>query len=326
MSLASLAGARIPHAPPPHLCSEGPVWQAATIDNSLRWGAGLAKIARGKWISTATGIGAGTAIPTAISVDNGENWTPGGTIPNPTGQNPFFLKFGNGRLLCYMSGGSAGISDDGGATWSRNAALGFVATGLEFAQGLFVWCSSASSLVARSADGITGLVTNATPVAFAAIKWVPAKSWWIGIEQNGVSTYTSPDLTTWTQRGDLPVSEGFGLSGYKIAVNGLTVVMSLASGVLYAIRSADGGETWAATSNLVTTSVTQVRYGNGIFLIWSNLGGDVQKSLDDGNTWSASDPMTTGVSEQWYVEWDGLNTWVALGATGSTGDANLGIC
>ena len=93
-----------------------------------------------------------------------------------------------------------------------------------------------------------------------------------------------------------------------------------------AIRSADGGVSWAFTSPLVTTSIVQVRYGNGIFLLWSNLAGQVQKSLDDGVTWSASGPMTPGVSEQWFVEWDGLNTWVALGATGTGGDANLGIC
>ena len=118
---------------PGHLCTNGPVWQVASIDNTYRWGAGFAKIAPNTWVGAAVGV---STVPSVISIDDGATWSISGTIPNPSGNNASLMKYGNGRLLCTQ-GIPAVYSDDGSVTWSRVSSLGFSPVGLEFAQGLF---------------------------------------------------------------------------------------------------------------------------------------------------------------------------------------------
>lgn len=310
---------------PPHVCTIGPNWSAKVSPTSDQW-SGLVSIAPNTWIATGHGQSGTTPTNTIISTDNGNTWSVGSTIPNFANNTPIELRYGNGILL-EMMGPRLARSTDNGATWASGVGSGLSNNaGLIFGNGIFVrfgQTAGPTNSTVSSPDGITETV-NGTPAQFVTMFWTGLL--WLGFELAGTRIWSSPDLITWTLRGNI--------SGAAFAGSDDTIDMNPTSGAIvylshdtHAIVSTDGGLTWARGSGtLPDNSPFCMKFGNGAFLCLSSLGGAVYSSFDDGQTWALTSRNLPS-TKSWQVRWDGNNTWVGAGGSGSN-DTQVaqGIC
>ncbi len=339
INLAVLAGARIPHyvpPPVPHSCPGGPTWHATA--RPLGQSQGLAHVGVDTWIATGLGQAGTTPSPTMKSIDNGASWQANGTIPNVANSHPTSLAYAplvgaQGRLLCYIqSQATSAFSDDLGTSWSTQSQGTFVPIDLKFGNGLFVFVNDNTSAPSgglktySTPTGLTPFAAIATPAQASSIHWIAAAGWWLIFERGGQRIWTSPDLTTWTLRGTNPFANGTSVFRLNLAQNGLHLVAGSSDASTFSIYSADGGVTWAASGSLPGfTNVSDVVYGNGVFFLAASSLGAMAVSSDNGATWTLANPMTAG--KAWVIEYDGLNTWVAVGGSGADDlIANQGLC
>jgi hypothetical protein len=108
---------------------------------------------------------------TARSVDGGQTWTAGGTIPNLA---QFHIAYGDGRwVTTHGSGTATAYSTDGGQTWTAGGALPASTnwSSVTYGAGKFVAIANGGTQAAYSTDG--GLTwTSAT---------LPSSSDWSGV-------------------------------------------------------------------------------------------------------------------------------------------------
>ena len=312
-------------APNIHACLNGPVWTQKTTPVADRYN-GLVKVSATKYVATGAGQAGITPINTFITNDAGATWISGGSIPNDTNSTPNSPVFGNGRICCYINSSTeTAFSDNQGTSWATFTNGLIVPVDLKFGNGLFV------SLGAAAQTGSSAAGTNpnllATPAICNAILWVPSRGWWVIWESAGNRIWTSPDLITWTLRGNNPQATGGAITGRNVIANGDNLVAVFSDGTLKAIVSNDGGLTWNnSTSNVFWTSLNSLEYGNGIFLATTALAGRSTISSDGGQTWISGNLLPLAGS--WIAKWDGLNTWIAVDGAGTADVGNVaqGIC
>lgn len=314
----------------PHACPLGPTWSAVTIPSDGY--NGLAHIpGTTKWIATGRGRGGATATKTAISLDGGNTWGAGGTIPNVSTVTPFSLRYAphNGWLVACGNSVSFCLSRDQGASWSVvNPGIGFTATCVEVGNNSIVFVDASAAFTYVSASG-AGVIQNATPAILSRCWWSPTIGKWIGFESAGTRTWTSPDLRTWTLGGAM-TRNGNAIKHWCISQKGANICCVFLDPTIHvSMNSFDGGLTWADSATWAGGTSSQqgysVAHGNGIVLGTLALGSLVLASPDGGLNWILANSNT--MVKTWILGYDGANGWLAVGDAGSDDTvANVGVC
>jgi hypothetical protein len=310
-----------------HICTNGPTWSAVVSPTSDQW-SGLAYY-NGTWVATGRGQSGVTPSNSIYSTNAGQSWTAGGTIPNTSGNAPFSLRTGahNGWMVAFGNNVTGIVTKDQGLTWSLfTTGFNSFCQSVESGNGLFVFLSSTAAFSYSSPTGLT-TVANATPAKLGRCWWNPNRSLWLGFENGGTRSWTSPDLVTWTAGPTMPYDSsqipvyGISQSGSNIVIvyNGATSqngAYSLDDGVTFSACAAFPGGAEQSYS---------VVHGNGIVLCTIALGGALMVSRDKGATWSAANSNTA--TKTWILGYDGTNGWLAAGTSGSDDTIlNVGLC
>lgn len=263
-----------------------------------------------------------------ISLDKGQTWAAGGPIANVGNASPQFLRFGNDIFLCVIGGAATPVSTDAGVTWTNHGGTGFDPASLWFGNDLFVVASEGSAVVKSTVDGNVW-ASHTVPAILSQCFWDDARTRWLALESGGVRSWTSPDLDTWTLRGDMPYVGG-PISGGNVAQaligpNAGTIVCGYNDGTDTTSYTDDGGATWGVSNPLVTNQVSYMLSGNGIFIAVKSLSGLTEVSSDGGRTWVAGNSLTA--NKTWLLAYNGRNNYAAVGDSGSADTiANVGDC
>jgi hypothetical protein len=259
---------------------------AYSTNGGVSWVAG-GTVGSGTFTSIAYGQGAFVAITTGatttrISVDGGQTWTAGGSLP--VSSTWISIAYGANKFVAVSSDGAVdpAYSVDRGTTWSNTGETGYLGTGtitsVHYGQGVFVVTASSSNNMSSSEDGInwtTRAITRASGTgALAAIHGNPSQSGIWAIIPSASTTAASSAVLGATAKARAFVSEN----------------------KIFAIRVTDPGSAYAAAPTITITdpnnlfeAPTQVRIGNGacanVSFINRGLGFDsaiVEQDTGDG--------------------------------------------
>ena len=177
---------------------------------------------------------------TARSVDGGQTWTAGGTIPNLA---QFHIAYGNGRwVTTHGSGNVTAYSTNGGQTWTAGGTLPASTTwsSVTYGGGKFVAVASGGTQAAYSTDGGLTWTTATLPsssdwsgVAFGNNRFVAVSS------TDGTAAAYSLDGITWVASTIISAaynSVAYG-QGMFIAVGDTTTAASSPDGVVWTSRT-----------------------------------------------------------------------------------------
>jgi hypothetical protein len=232
---------------------------AYSTNGGVSWVAGGA-VGSGTYTSIAYGQGVFVAITTGatttrISVDGGQTWSAGGSLP--TSSTWTNVVYGANKFVAVSSDGAVdpAYSVDGGVTWSSADETGYPGSGtitdIRYGQGVFVVTTSGSNNAFSSEDGInwtTRAVTRAAGTGIIlAIHGNPNQTGiWAFI--SGLTTAASSAVLGATAKARVFVSEN----------------------KIFAIRVTDPGSAYATAPTITITdpnnlfeAPTQVRIGNG---------------------------------------------------------------
>jgi len=215
------------------------------------------------FVATGIGSGTGTATPiashlvavsssttvNAYSTNGGVTWTAGGSLPGGMSGIAVGVAYGtyssNGRWVALGSDGTTAYSTNGGVTWSLGGSL---------AAG--TWTSIAYGQGA-----------------------------WIAVSTSGTATsYSTDGGVTWTAGGALPTSSTW----ISIAYGANKFVAVSSDGTVNPAYSVNKGVTWSntdAAGYLGTGTITNVRYGQGVFVVTTSSSNNMSSS-EDGLNWT----------------------------------------
>jgi len=229
----------------------------------------------------------------------------------------------------------------GGPTWSvATNPLTTAAYGLLYdsvASKYFAVGNGTTHTLATSADGISwtgagkSLVTgNAYTIHGPAASTATDPSYaWIAVGNvaGGGGNIIGANTTIASWSGLLGTSSAH-TSRYAIGYgNGIWISggLTVSSGNNYSISS-DGGANWSLKKNLGNGHVFTAKYANGLWLMggWGNANRHIQRSTDNGASWSdcsagamsASQPKIFN-NDCWSIEY-GNGIWMAGGDSGGT--------
>jgi hypothetical protein len=215
------------------------------------------------FVATGAGSGTGTATPiashlvavsssttvNAYSTNGGVTWTAGGALPGGLSGLAVGVAYGkysnNGRWVVLGSGGTTAYSSNGGVTWTAGGSL---------AAG--TWTSIAYGQGA-----------------------------WIAVSTGGTATsYSTDGGVTWTAGGALPTSS----SWISITYGANKFVAVSSDGTVNPAYSVNKGVTWSntdAAGYLGTGTITNVHYGQGVFVVTTSSSNNMSSS-EDGLNWT----------------------------------------
>jgi hypothetical protein len=215
------------------------------------------------FIATGAGSGTGTATPVAnhlvavsssttvnaYSTDGGITWNAGGSLPGGISGTAVSIAYGrynnNGRWMALGSGGATAYSTNGGVSWIAGGSL---------AAG--TWTSIAYG------QGV-----------------------WVAISTGGTATsYSTDGGLTWTAGGALPASSTW----ISIAYGANKFVAVSSNGAVDPAYSVNKGVTWSSadeTGYLGSGTITDVRYGQGVFVVTTSSSNNMVSS-ENGINWT----------------------------------------
>ena len=184
-------------------------------------------------------------------------------------------------------------STDGGVTWTAGGALPGGISGLAVAVAWGKTSAGASRWIALGSDGTTAYSTNGG-VTWVAGGSLAAGTWtsiaygqgvWMAVSTGGTATsYSTDSGVTWTAGGALPASSTWISITY--GTNKFVAVSS--DGAVNPAYSVDKGVTWSntgAAGYLGSGTITDVRYGQGVFVVTTSSSNNMSSS-EDGINWT----------------------------------------
>jgi hypothetical protein len=253
----------------------GRAYQITSLGNTVYTSIGAAANLVGTYfVATGVGSGSGTATPianhlvavsssttvNAYSTDGGSTWTAGGALPGGISGTAVSIAYGQyndiGRWVALGSGGTSAYSTNGGVTWVAGGAVGSgTYTSVAYGQGVFVAITTGATTTRISVDG----------------------------------------GQTWSAGGALPASSTWS----NVVYGANKFVAASAVGDVNPAYSVDRGLTW---SNAETTgyfgtpsSITDLRYGQGLFVVTQAASNNMLSSEDGINWTSRAITRTSGV-------------------------------
>jgi len=211
------------------------------------------------FVATGAGSGTGTATPVAnhlvavsssttvnaYSTNGGVTWTAGGSLPGGISGTAVSVAYGDGRWVVLGSGGTSAYSTNGGVSWVAGGAVG----------------SGTFTSIAYGQGVFVAITTGAT------------------------TTRISTDGgQTWGAGGALPASSTW----ISIAYGANKFVAVSTDGAVDPAYSVDGGVTWSnsgETGYLGTGTITNVRYGQGVFVVTTTSSNNMVSS-ENGLNWT----------------------------------------
>ena len=216
------------------------------------------------FVATGVGTGSGTATPVAnhlvavsssttvnaYSTNGGVTWTSGGALP------------------AGMSGAAVSV------------AYGFTST----TSGRWVAISSTGASCYSTNGGISWVAGGALPAAtYSCMTYGQGK--WVALSTGDtINAYSTDGGVTWTASTGLPSSTTW----ISIAYGANKFVAVSSSGAIDPAYSVDGGLTWSNTGEtgyLGTGTITDVRYGQGVFVVTTSSSNNMSSS-EDGVNWT----------------------------------------
>lgn len=220
-----------------------------------------------------------------VSTDNGRNWV----YVSASGTYTGFvqgLAYGNSRWV-MVSQNEAAISTNSGFTWTQTVAsgLGQSSSGLAYLNNLFV-IGTTTGVIKTSTDGTTWTtrISNTTQPIYD-IKYFNNLFISVGGSgniRNGGTDTTGPGGIGWTTITSNTtnqlnkVSYGF--------VNGTTHTWVAVGNNGTIVSSTDNAATWAVRTSGVSTTLVNVEFQNGIWMVYGTPG--VVLTSTDGITWT----------------------------------------
>lgn len=160
--------------------------------------------------------------------------------------------------------------------------------------GVFQVVSSNASAVIISAN-TAGTITGPGTVVATATPTPPVTQSFVITAVNSANNYRSINGTTWTQGGNLPASDRWGVLGYGGGRYVALVGGDDSTSSDQAAVSTDFGVTWVNVTMPTATYWQSVTYGGGVFVAtYTNAGSSYYSS--DGLTWTEA---TMPVTDTW---------------------------
>jgi hypothetical protein len=216
------------------------------------------------FVATGAGTGTGTATPVAnhlvavsssttvnaYSTNGGATWTSGGALPAGMSGVTVGVAYGystatSGRWVAISSNGNSCFSTSGGASWTAGGTLP----------------AGTYSCIAYGQGRWVALTTGGVGTAFSTDGGV---TW--------IAGFSLPTSTTW-------ISIAYGANKF-VAVS--------SDGAVDPAYSVDGGVNWSNTGEtgyLGTGTVTDVRYGQGVFVVTTSSSNNMVSS-ENGINWT----------------------------------------
>ena len=216
------------------------------------------------FVATGAGSGTGTATPianhlvavsssttvNAYSTDGGVTWTSGGALPAgmsgvTVGAAYGTTSSGNGLWVAVSSTGASCYSSNGGITWSAGGTLP---------------------------------AATYSCIAHGQGKWVALST------GNTINAYSTDGGISWTAGTGLPTSTTW----ISIAYGANKFVAVSSNGAVDPAYSVDGGLTWSNAGELGylgSGTITDVRYGQGVFVVTTSSSNNMVSS-EDGINWA----------------------------------------
>jgi hypothetical protein len=182
-------------------------------------------------------------------------------------------------------------SKDGGVTWASGGALpgamSGTAVGIAYGKyngnGRWLAIGSTGEVAYSSNGGVTWTAgTNLGAGTWSAVSYGQGR--WVAVVTGGTTTkYTTDGGTTWTSGGSLPASSTW----TKVAYGSNKFIAVSTSGAVSPAYSVDGGTTWSSTgvAGWLNETVTNIRYGQGVFLATNSTSNNAASS-EDGINWT----------------------------------------
>jgi len=214
------------------------------------------------FVATGAGSGSGTATPVAhhlvaisssttvnaYSTDGGTTWTAGGALPGA------------------LSGQAVGVAYGNVSGVARWVVLGLDGTTAYSTNGGISWTAGGTT------TGGTG-----TSIAYGQGAWVVVSSGF------ATTSYSTDGGVTWTAGGELPTSSTWTSLAYG---NNKFVAVS-SNGAVSPAYSVNKGVNWYNTdvTGWLNQTITNVRYGQGVFLATNSTSNNMVSS-EDGINWT----------------------------------------
>jgi hypothetical protein len=216
------------------------------------------------FVATGVGTGSGTATPVAnhlvavsssttvnaYSTNGGVTWTSGGALPAGMSGATVSVAYG---FTTATSGRWVAISSTGASCYSVNGGVSWVAGG---------------TLPAATYSCMT----------YGQGRWVALST------GDTINAYSTDGGVTWTASTALPTSTTW----ISIVYGANKFVAVSSSGAVDPAYSVDGGLTWSNTGEtgyLGTGTITDVRYGQGVFVVTTSSSNNMSSS-EDGINWT----------------------------------------
>jgi hypothetical protein len=216
------------------------------------------------FVATGVGTGSGTATPVAnhlvavsssttvnaYSVDGGVTWTSGGALPAGMSGATVGVAYGfntatSGRWVAISSTGASCYSVNGGVSWVAGGTLP---------------------------------AATYSCIAYGQGRWVALST------GDTINAYSTDGGVTWAAATALPTSTTW----ISIAYGANKFVAVSSNGAVDPAYSVDGGTTWSnagATGYLGSGTITDIRYGQGKFVVTTSSSNNMVSS-QDGINWT----------------------------------------
>lgn len=223
------------------------------------------------------------------------------------------LAYGNGLFVAVGAGGQLTTSSDGGVTWTARTSS-FGATNIytvTYGNGTFVAAGDSGKL-ATSPDGITW-TQRTSGFGSSLIDGSGYGNGLFVIVGLGGLLSTSPDGITWTSR-----TSSFGASNINCVEYGNGLYVAGGDGK---IATSTDGITWTQRTSPFSGVVTDIAYGNNLYVAVSSFPNNIATS-SDGISWTL---RTSGVAQNFSFAAYGNGTYMAGGGNGSVVTSTDGI-
>lgn len=160
-----------------------------------------------------------------------------------------------------------------------------------------------------------------------SIRYMPSLSLWVMDMQNlfsgGFTTYSSPDLTTWTYRANnFDTTNSNSDGGFIDVGNGVLMMTGRNSTPDRWVARTTDLSTWTYPSSMTISVPRHIRYLNGSWFVCGRTGTSTPKlfeSTDDGVTWSDITPGSlTSVTTINDIAYNGTTYSIVCTATGGS--------